>query len=65
MWDKEGLYSEPVQSRIRTILGSTQFDSMPRLHEDNLTATQLARMDSVYKELTELEELLIKYGVIR
>lgn len=66
-----------IQSRIRTILGSVQFDTMQcnfctrykwhRIVEkvDNLTDWQKRRLDNTFKELVELEEILIRTGVIK
>ena len=66
-----------VQSRIRTILSSVQFDCMQcnfttKLHwdkivnkVDNLTEWQKMRLDRMFSEMIELEEILIKTGVIK
>ena len=66
-----------VQSRIRTILSSVQFDCMQcnfttKFHwdkivnrVDNLTEWQKMRLDRMYSEMIELEEILIKTGVIK
>ena len=66
-----------VQSRIRTILSSVQFDCMKcnfatKFHWDkivtqidNLTEWQKLRLDRMYSEMIELEEILIKTGVIK
>lgn len=66
-----------IQSRIRTILCSVQFDCMQcnfttKFHWDkiitqidNLTEWQKMRLDRMYSEMIELEEILIKTGVIK
>ena len=66
-----------VQSRIRTILSSVQFDCMQcnfttKFHwdkivnrVDNLTEWQKMRLDRMFSEMVELEEILIKTGVIK
>ena len=66
-----------VQSRIRTILSSVQFDCMQcnfttqfRWDKivnkvDNLTEWQKMRLDRMFSEMVELEEILIKTGVIK
>ena len=66
-----------VQSRIRTILSSVQFDCMQcnfttKFHwdkivnkVDNLTEWQKMRLDRMFSEIVELEEILIKTGVIK
>ena len=66
-----------VQSRIRTILSSVQFDCMQcnfttkfRWDKivnkvDNLTEWQKMRLDRMFSEMIELEEILIKTGVIK
>ena len=66
-----------VQSRIRTILSSVQFDCMHcnfttkfRWDKivnkvDNLTEWQKMRLDRMFSEMVELEEILIKTGVIK
>lgn len=66
-----------VQSRIRTILSSVQFDCMQcnfttKFHWDkivnkvnNLTEWQKMRLDRMFSEMVELEEILIKTGVIK
>lgn len=66
-----------VQSRIRTILSSVQFDCMQcnfttKCHwdkiagrVDNLTEWQKMRLDRMFSEMVELEEILIKTGVIK
>ena len=66
-----------VQSRIRTILSSVQFDCMQcnfttKFHwdkivnrVDNLTEWQKMRLDRMLSEMVELEEILIKTGVIK
>ena len=66
-----------VQSRIRTILSSVQFDCMQcnfttKFHwdkivnkVDNLTEWQKMRLDRMFSEMIELEDILIKTGVIK
>ena len=66
-----------VQSRIRTILSSVQFDCMQcnfttKFHwdkivnkVDNLMEWQKMRLDRMFSEMVELEEILIKTGVIK
>ena len=66
-----------VQSRIRTILSSVQFDCMQcnfttKFHwdkivnkVDNLTEWQKMRLDRMFSEMVELEDILIKTGVIK
>ena len=66
-----------VQSRIRTILSSVQFDCMQcnfttKFHwdkivnkVDNLTEWQKMRLDRMFSEMIELEEIPIKTGVIK
>lgn len=66
-----------VQSRIRTILSNVQFDCMQcnfttKFHwdkivnkVDNLTEWQKMRLDRMFSEMVELEEILIKTGVIK
>ena len=66
-----------VQNRIRTILSSVQFDCLRwnfrtkynwdkiNTEIDNLTDWQKLRLDKMYSEMVELEEILIKTGVIR
>lgn len=66
-----------IQSRIRTILSSVQFDCLQwnfrtkynwdkiNTEVDNLTDWQKLRLDRMYSEMVELEEILIKIGVIR
>ena len=66
-----------VQSRIRTILSSVQFDCMQcnfttKFHwdkivnkVDNLTEWQKMRLDRMFSEMVELEKILIKTGVIK
>ena len=66
-----------VQSRIRAILSSVQFDCMQcnfttKFHwdkienkVDNLTEWQKMRLDRMFSEMVELEEILIKTGVIK
>ena len=66
-----------IQSRIRTILGSVQFDCLRwnfttkynwdkiDTEIDNLTEWQKIRLDRMYSEMVELEEILIKTGVIK
>ena len=66
-----------VQNRIRTILSSVQFDCMQcnfttKFHwdkiinrVDNLTEWQKMRLDRMFSEMVELEEILIKTGVIK
>ena len=66
-----------VQSRIRTILSSVQLDCMQcnfttKFHwdkivnkVDNLTEWQKMRLDRMFSEMIELEEILIKTGVIK
>lgn len=66
-----------IQSRIRTILGSVQFDCMQcnfttKYHwdkiveeVDNLTEWQKRRLDNMFAEMIELEKILIKTGVIK
>ena len=66
-----------VQSRTRTILSSVQFDCMQcnlttKFHwdkivnkVDNLTEWQKMRLDRMFSEMVELEEILIKTGVIK
>lgn len=65
-----------IQDRLRTILSSVQFDCMQcnfttKFHwdkiveeVDNLTEWQKRRLDNMYSEMIELEEILIKTGVI-
>lgn len=79
MTDKQiiDINNNDIQSRIRTILGSVQFDCMQcnfttKYHwdkiieeVDNLTEWQKRRLDNMYSEMVELEEILIKTGVIK
>lgn len=78
MTDKQviDIKNNDIQSRIRTILGSVQFDCIQNnfttkynWHKveqkvDNLTEWQKRRLDNMFAELVELEEILIKTGVI-
>ena len=78
MTDKQiiDINNNDIQSRIRTILGSVQFDCMQsnfttkynwnkvEQEVDNLTEWQKRRLDNMLAELVELEEILIKTGVI-
>ena len=66
-----------IQSRIRIILSSVQFDCLRwnfttkynwdkiDTKVDNLTEWQKVRLDRMYSEMVELEEILIKTGVIK
>ena len=66
-----------LQNRIRTILSSVQFDCRRwnfttkydwdniDTEVDNLTEWQKMRLDRMYSEMVELEEILIKTGVIK
>lgn len=66
-----------IQSRIRTILGSVQFDCMQCnfttkfnwdkivTQIDNLTEWQKMRLNRMFSEMVELEEILIKTGVVK
>ena len=66
-----------IQSRIRIILSSVQFDCLRwnfttkynwdkiDSEVDNLTEWQKVRLDRMYSEMVELEEILIKTGVIK
>ena len=79
MTDKQTIHINDmgVQSRIRTILSSVQFDCMQcnfttKFHwdkivnrVDNLTEWQKMRLDRMFSEMVELEEILIKTGVIK
>ena len=78
MTDKQiiDINNNDIQSRIRTILGSLQFDCMQcnfttkynwdkvEQEVDNLTEWQKRRLDNMFAELIELEQILIKTGVI-
>ena len=78
MTDKQiiDINNNDIQSRIRTILGSVQFGCMQcnfttkynwdKIEEEvnNLTEWQKRRLDNMFAELVELEEILIKTGVI-
>ena len=66
-----------IQNRIRTILSSVQFDCLRwnfttkynwdkiDTEVNNLTEWQKMRLDRMYSEMVELEEILIKTGVIK
>ena len=66
-----------IQNRIKTILSSVQFDCLRwnfttkynwdkiNTEVNNLTEWQKVRLDSMYLEMVELEEILIKTGVIK
>lgn len=66
-----------IQSRIRTIISNVQFNCLQwnfrtkynwdkiDTEVDNLTEWQKFRLDSMYSEMVELEEILIKTGVIK
>ena len=66
-----------IQNRIRTILSSVQFDCLQcnfttKFHwdkiinrVDNLTEWQKMRLDRMFSEMVELEDILIKTGVIK
>ena len=66
-----------IQNRIRTILSSVQSDCLQwnfttkynwdkiDTEVDNLTEWQKARLGRMYSEMVELEEILIKTGVIK
>ena len=79
MTDKQiiDINNTDVQSRIRTILGSVQFDCLQcnfttkytwhkvEQEVNNLTEWQKRRLDNMYSEMVELEEILIKTGIIK
>ena len=66
-----------IQNRLRTILSNVQFYCLrwnfrtkynwDRIDTevDNLTEWQNLRLDRMYSEMVELEEILIKTGVIK
>ena len=66
-----------LQNRIRTILSNVQFNCLRwnfrtkynwdkiDTEIDNLTEWQKLRLDIMYSEMIELEEILIKIGVIK